>query len=127
MIEIKKLSKGSYIAHNGEPYRIKKLNLVVVGTHSHTKTKVEMVGLFSGKKEMMTMSPHEKVEDVKVIRRHGQLIAKMGEEVQVMSMDNYEMVDADVQQGLIDKINEGDDVTYVEFEGRARVIEKRER
>lgn len=127
MIEIKKLSKGSYIAHKGEPYRITKLHLVVVGTHSHTKTKVEMVGLFSGKKEMLTMSPHERVEDVEVIRRHGQLIAKTGDEVQVMSMDNYEMVDAEVQPDLIDEINEGDDVTYVEFEGRARVIEKRER
>ena len=127
MIEIKKLSRGSYIAHKGEPYRIKKIGLVVVGTHSHTKTKVEMTGLFSGKKETLTMSSHERVEDIEIIKNHGQLIAKRDNEVQVMSMDNYEMIDADVQPGLIDEINEGDDVTYVEFEGRARVIEKRER
>ncbi|ODS37629.1 hypothetical protein BEH94_10415 [Candidatus Altiarchaeales archaeon WOR_SM1_SCG] len=127
MIEIKKLSRGSYIAHKGEPYRIKKIGLVVVGTHSHTKTKVEMAGLFSGKKESLTMSSHERVEDIEIIKRHGQLIAKTGNEVQVMSMDNYEMLDADITPELLNEVNEGDDVTYVEFGGRARVIEKRER
>ncbi len=127
MIEVKKLSRGNYIAHKGEPYRIKKSYLVVVGTHSHTKTKIEMEGLFSGRKETVTLSSHERVEDIDIIKRHGQLISKMGDRVQIMSMDNYEMIDAEVQPGILNEINEGDDITYVEFHGNARVIEKREK
>ena len=58
MVEIKKLSKGSYIAHKGEPYRIKNLYSVIIGTHSHAKTKVELEGLFSGKKETISIKKY---------------------------------------------------------------------
>ena len=127
MIEVKRLSKGDYIAHKGEPYRIKDAYSVIIGTHSHAKTKVEMEGLFSGKKETLSVAPHERVGDIEIIKRRGHLISKSGKEVQIMSMDNYEMIDASIDPDLMDAVKGGDDITYVEFKGTARVIEKRER
>jgi len=37
------------------------------------------------------------------------------------------MIDASIDPDLMDAVKEGDDITYVEFKGTARVIEKRER
>jgi len=127
MIEIKKLSKGSYIAHKDEPYIIRDIKSVIIGTHSHAKIKAEIEGLFSGKKETLSIASHERVEDVEIIRAHGQLIAKMGESVQVMSMDDYSVFDAEISPELLSAVSEGDDVTYINFKGRVRVIEKREK
>lgn len=125
MIEIKHLKKGNYMLHKGEPAMITSIGFVVTGTHSHGKMKVQVRGLFSGKGDSFTLPLHERVQEVKIIRKLAQLIAKNPNNAQVMDMQSFETVTADADDELMQELNEGDNVTYVEFEGKARVIEKR--
>jgi len=125
MIEIKQLKKGDYVLHKGEPALITSIGLVVTGTHSHGKMKVQVRGLFSGTGDSFTLPLHERVQDVEIIRKLAQLIAKNPDNVQVMDMQSFETITAEADKGLMQELSEGDNVTYVEFEGRARVIEKR--
>ena len=125
MIEVKHLNKGSYILHKGEPCRITEIGIVVTSTHSHTKVKLKVEGLFTGLSESFTLPPHERVEEVEIIRKLAQLISKEGERAQIMDMRSFETLEAEIDQKLKDEISEGDNVTYVEFNGVARVIEKR--
>ena len=121
MIEIKKVKPGHYILHKDEPYRVIKNQIVVTGTHSHTKNKLEMKGLFNDKYESVVHPPHDKLEDVEIIRKKAQLLSKTGNVGQVMDMVSYETFDANLPDGL----NEGDEVTYIEFKGQATILEKR--
>ena len=125
MLEVKKLKKGNYILHKGEPYVVKEVQSVVTGTHTHTKVKLALHGLFSGVNESITMPPHDYVDELAIIRKHGQVISKNEDKVQVMDMFSYETLDADYHPDLVGNLNEGDEITYVDFGGSAFIVERR--
>jgi translation initiation factor 5A len=126
MIEIKKLRKGDFIVYKDVPFRVKGIGSKVIGTHSHSVTKVDLEGLLDKSSESITKSPHEKVEDIEIVRRLGQYIAPSGESmVQVMDMDTYEVFDAEVLPEVKPGITDGCSLTYIEFRGRKIVTEVR--
>ena len=125
MLEVKKLKKGNYILHKGEPYMVKEVQSVVTGTHTHTKVKVSVHGLFSGVNESFTVPPHEHVDELSIIRKHGQVISKNEDKIQIMDMFSYDTLDADYHPDLVGSLEEGDEITYVDFGGSAFIVEKR--
>lgn len=126
MIDVKRLSKGDYIVYRDMPYLVKGIGSKITGTHSHTVTKIELEGLFDKNRETITRSPHEKIEDIEIVRRLGQYIAPLKDNmVQVMSMDSYEIFDAEVLPEVMPGISDGCSVTYIEFRGERVVVEVR--
>ena len=127
MIEVKRLRKGDYIVHKDKPYRVKSIGSKVIGTHSHSVTKIDLECPLDNSKETITKAPHEKVENLELIRKHGQYIAPLKDnKIQIMSLDNYEIFDADVLSEVTPQIREGCEVTYIEFKGSVIVLEVRE-
>jgi translation initiation factor 5A len=124
MIEIKKVRPGDYILFKDEPYRVIKNQIVVTGTHSHTKNKLDLQGLFNSKYETVVLPPHERLDDVEIVRKRAQLISKQGESAQIMDLVSFETFEAAMNDAL-KEINEGEEVTYIEFRGMATVLEKR--
>ena len=124
MVEASSLKKGEFVVHSGEPYFVESAKQVVVSRHSHSKMKIDLVNLFSGNKKSLSVPNHEEIEKADVTRKHGQLISKNDEgRGQVMDMVDYGTLDAEIKQGV--EINEGDEVTYIDFKGRAMILEKR--
>ncbi|RMF89589.1 MAG: hypothetical protein D6733_06010 [Methanobacteriota archaeon] len=128
MIEIRQAKKGTHIVYMGKPYRVEDIRSVVVSRHSHAKTKVTLVNVFNREDRQTITLPHsEQVEDVKIIRKHGQYIARLGPgRGQVMDMRDYSIYEAEVPEDIDSKIKEGDEVTYIEFRGRSMVVEIRD-
>ena len=120
---VKELQKGNYILHRGEPYRVLRKENITAGTHMHTKVKVTVQGLFSGRTEVLTLPPHTGVDDLEIIHKNGQIISK--EPLQLMDLVSYETFNATAPEGILEKLNEGEEVTFVEFNGIVRVMEKR--
>lgn len=125
MTEAKDLRPGDYIKLNNEILKVVRKEIVAYGTHSHSKTKLFVQGLFSKGEKSINLNHHDNVEMVDIIRKEGQVIAKLPDKVQVMDSVSYETVDADVDDELLETINEGDTVTFINFEEKAKVIEKR--
>ena len=127
MIEIREAKKGSCILYNGKPYRIEDTRSVVIATHSHTKTKVTLMNVFEKEDRQTVTLPHtERFEDIPIIRKHGQFIARLGPgRGQVMDMRDYDLYESEVPSELDGKIKEGDEITYIEFRGRSQVLEIR--
>ena len=125
MVLIKELTKGDYFLYKNEPYMIKKNQIVVTGTHSHTKNRLDVVGLISGKNETFTAAPHDKAEVLEITRKSAQLISKSGNMLQIMDMVSYETFDAETKQEIFDELNEGDEVIYINFKGKNFVLEKK--
>lgn len=125
MVEASSLKKGDFVVQDGGPCMVEKAQSVVVGRHSHTKMKIELLNMFSGEKRALSMASGEEFEKVDVIRKHGQFITKTGDKRgQVMDMKDYGVLEAEIKEEL--DINEGNEVTYIEFKGRALVIDRRE-
>lgn len=125
MIEGKKLKKGDYILYKDEPHVIKEIGIAVYGTHSHAKLKLEVQGLFSNKHENFTLPIHDAVEEIEIIRKHGQVVSKTSDKIQIMDMRSYETMDAGIGQELLNEISEGDEITFVEFKNKSKILEKR--
>jgi translation elongation factor P/translation initiation factor 5A len=127
MIEIKQAKKGSSILYKDKPYRVEDIRSVVVAKHSHSKSKVTLVNVFDREDRQILSLPHsEQVEELSIIRKHGQYIAGLGPgRGQVMDMREYNIHEAEIPPELDEKIKEGDEVTFIEFRGRSMVLEIR--
>ncbi|MBW2974528.1 hypothetical protein KY366_02320 [Candidatus Woesearchaeota archaeon] len=125
MTEAKELRAGNYIRVNNEIMKVLRKEIVAYGTHSHSKTKLIIQGLFSKGEKSINLNHHDNVETVDIIKKQGQVISKLPDKVQVMDSVSYETLDADADNELLEGLNEGDNVTFVDVEGNARVIEKR--
>jgi translation initiation factor 5A len=123
MIEIKRLKSGSYIVHKDQPHRVLKNNIVVTGTHSHTKNKLEIQNILNDKYETLVYPPHERLEDVEITRKKAQLLAMQENQAQIMDLQSYETFNAALKDSLED-LNEGDEVSYIEFQGSNYILEK---
>ena len=124
-MEISKLGKGRCIILNEKPYRIRDIRNVVISKHSHTRTKITLEDVFTGEKIEKTLPPHENVREVDIPRKRGQLIAKLGDTAHIMDLVSFETFDAVINEELLNELTEGDEVTFVDYNGVVRVLEKR--
>jgi len=124
MVAASSLKKGEFVEQDSEPYYVEKAKAVVIGRHSHTKMKIDLQNMFSGERRSLSASTGEEFEKVDVIRKHGQLIANTGDRrAQVMDMKEFGILDCEIKKGL--DLIEGDEITYIDFKGRAMILEKR--
>ena len=120
------LEKGNYFIYNNEPVRVLRREVIVVGTHSHSKLKIYFQGLNEKGERAANFHHTDKVEIVDIVRKLGQIIAKAGSKVQLMDMVTYETLDANAAVELFDQLNEGNQVTFIELNGNVQIIEKRD-
>ncbi|TKJ25559.1 MAG: hypothetical protein CEE41_04210 [Hadesarchaea archaeon B3_Hades] len=126
MAEVGSLRRGDVVLLEGEPFRVDSIQSVVISRHSHTKIKMDLTGMFSGAKKIMSLSPNKAMEKVDIKRKHGQLIAKISEDVgQIMDMMDYTIYEAHVPKDLMERMGEGDELIYIEYGGRVQVLEAR--
>lgn len=125
MVEAKELTNGSWFIHEKEPWQVKRVEVVVYGTHSHSKTKLYAKNLYGGGEKVLVFGHHDPVETVGIVRKSASVIAKLKDKIQIMDSQSYETFDAETQKELFEQLNEGDNVTFVEFNGRISVLDKR--
>ena len=123
MIQLSRLKKGSYLLHRGEPYEVIDMGIVVTGTHSHSKTKATVKGVFSGTTEILIKSHHETVEELDIIRKKATVISISGESIQVMDSVSFETKDGVAEYP--NDISEGDEITYIDFNNQVKILGKR--
>ncbi len=119
------LERGNYFIYNGEPVRVLRKEVIVVGTHSHSKLKFYVQGLREKGERTVIFQHSDRVDKIEIMRKQGQVISKAGNKVQLMDNVSYETLDSSLPAELISDINEGDMVTFVELNGRVEILDKR--
>lgn len=125
MAQASELERGTYFIYNNEPVRVLRKEVIVVGTHSHSKLKFYIQGLNEKAERTVNFHHTDKVEIVDIVRKLGQVIAKTNNKVQIMDTVSYETLDANAPAELFNDLNEGDQVTFINLKGNIQVIEKR--
>lgn len=120
------LERGNYFIHNNEPVRVLRKEVIVVGTHSHSKLKLYIQELNGRGERTVTFHHTDKVEIVEIIRKQGQIISKANNKVQLMDMVTYETLDSAVTSELFNELNENDQITFVNIDGNVQILEKRQ-
>ncbi|MBI3036654.1 hypothetical protein HYY73_02770 [Candidatus Woesearchaeota archaeon] len=127
MIKVADARVGTCIMNRGEPSKVTQKERVTVGTHMHSKTRITLQGIFSGRSEVLTLGHHENLEDIEIINKKGQVVAKVPpSQIQIMDLISYETLTATVSNDQFAKISEGNIVTFIELQGKVIVIEIRE-
>lgn len=126
-ITAKDVKKGDWLRIKGEVVRVIRKEVVACGTHSHSKPKFYCKGLMGGGERSYTFNHADKLEQVEVLRKQGQLVSKGSTGTfQVMDARSYEMADAIAKdEELAGALQEGDDVLFVQLEGQSVIIERR--
>ncbi len=125
MSSASELKRGSYFIHNGKPVCVVRKEIVVYGTHSHSKLKIFIRGLNKRGESSINLHHTDKVEMVDIVRKTGQIISKTNDKVQIMDTVSYETLDASAPEEILSELNEGDQVIFIDFEGNTQIIEKK--
>jgi len=123
--EAKELKKGDHILYNGEILRLAKKEVVVYGTHSHTKLKLYLKGLTGGGEKVLNFFHGERVEKLDIIRKTGQVLSKGPDSVQIMDTHSFETLDGIVDKNLLEELQEGDEVIFINHNNWVKVLEKK--
>lgn len=127
MIKVADARNGTCIMNRGEPYKVISKERVTVGTHMHSKTRLTIQGVFSGRSEVLTLGHHENLEDIEITNKKGQVVSKSSpNQIQIMDLVSYETLTATVEPEMFEKINEGSIVTFIELAGKIVVLETRD-
>ena len=119
------LEMGNYFIYSGEPVRVIRREVIVVGTHSHSKLKFYIQGLREKGERTVTFQHSDRVDKIEIMRKQGQIISKTANKVQLMDAVTYETLDSSLPQELADEVNEGDNVTFIELNGKVEILDKR--
>ena len=119
------LKKGMYFLLNNQLVRVTKKEIVVYGTHSHSKLKIFYTDVKGSGEKFVNMKHEDKIEILDIIRKTGQVISKTDNSVQIMDMQSYETFDVSIDQELLDELNENDEVIFINFNNNYQILEKK--
>ncbi len=120
--EIKSLKKGKYLVLGGEASKIISMSTSSPGKHGAAKARIEAVGIFDGQKRSLVKPVNAKVDVPIIDKRAGQILALMGDQVQLMDLETYETVELPIPDDLKGQLAEGKEAEYICALGNMRLM-----
>ncbi|MDP2750657.1 MAG: hypothetical protein Q8O89_07545 [Nanoarchaeota archaeon] len=124
MASADELDKKSCFRYNNEIVRVLKKEVVTVGTHSHSKLKFYVKNIFGGGEKPVVLAHNDRVDIVEIKQKNGLLLSRNGKEAQVMDNHSYETFDAEIIEAALDKVNENENIIFVEVDGKNFITDR---
>lgn len=122
VVEVKTLKVGKYVIFDGEASKITSISTSSPGKHGAAKARVEAVGIFDGQKRSIVKPVDSKIDVPIIDKRPGQVLALMGQDVQLMDLENYETFEIPIPDDLKDDLVEGVEVEYIMALGNKKLM-----
>lgn len=123
--EVRELKEGRYMVMDDEPCRILSIDHSKPGKHGAAKARIEVVGLFDNRRRSFVGSVTERVQVPLIDKRTAQVLAIMGDHVQLMDLGSYETFELDIpkdEEGEKVEMSPGKEITYIEAMGRRKIM-----
>jgi translation initiation factor 5A len=91
------------------------------GKHGEAKARIEAIGLFDGGKRSVVHPVKHKVQVPMIDKRNAQVLAIMGNEVQLMDMETYETFNVPMDEEVKNQIQPGKEIQYMIAMGRKKI------
>ena len=114
---IKSLKKGGFILIDNVPCKVVSINISKSGKHGASKTRVEGMGLFDGRRRNIIKPADGKVSVPVLSKKQAQVLAIVGEKVQLMDLTDYSTFELDMPDSMKGKLESGQEIIYYEIEG----------
>lgn len=118
--ELGDLKEGSYVVIDGEPCRVVEVSKAKTGKHGSAKVHIVAVGLFTSSRKTLVGPSDQRVEIPIINKRYAQVIAVLGDRVQIMDTETFETFEVDMPKddAIRSKLAPGVEVEYWEALGR---------
>ncbi len=121
LAEVRTLKVNRYLIIDDEPCKIKSISTSKPGKHGEAKARIEAVGVFDGQKRSIVKPVTHKVGVPIIDKRNAQVVALMGDNVQLMDMETYETFEMPITDEYKGKLEPGSEVSYLIALGRKKI------
>lgn len=115
---MKDLKPGKYVMIDGEPCKVVEAESSKPGKHGSAKMRVVGIGIFDSQKRALFGSVDDDVEVPVIERKRGQVITVSGNSAQIMDTSTYETFDIAIPEDMLNEVEPGKEVDYLEALGR---------
>ena len=112
IINATEAKQGVNVIIDGTPCTVRSMDVSKTGKHGHAKCRMEAIGIFDGKKKVIVVPGHERLEVPLIEKRKAQVMNVSGDSASVMDLENFETFDVLIEESLREKIKEESQVEY---------------
>ena len=122
--QIGQLKEGNYVLIDGVPCKIVEVEKSKPGKHGAAKARITGIGVFSSQKKTL-MKPTSADNEVPIIEKcSGQVVAVMGDVIQVMDTENYQTFNAPKPKDILGLVS-GIEVEFIRWGDSVMIIRKK--
>ncbi len=121
LAEVRTLKVNRYMIIDDEPCKIMSYSTSKPGKHGEAKARIEAIGVFDGQKRSVVHPVKHKVHVPLIDKRNAQVLALMGDNVQLMDMDTYDTFEMKIPDEFKGKLQPGTEISYLEALGRKKI------
>jgi len=122
-VDLGSLKVGSYIIIDSEPCRIVSYDHSKPGKHGAAKARVAAMGVFDGSRHSLVSPVSANVEVPLIDKRNGQVISILGQMLQIMDLETFEVFEtSSVEEEIRDKIQQGSEIEYWKVLERIKIV-----
>ena len=120
---IKNLKKGQFVLIEDVPCRVEKVSISVAGKHGAAKARLEAIGIFDGRRRSIVKPADEEIEVPIIEKKSAQVLAVLGDRVQLMDLKTYETFEVEIPEEKKGKLKSGEEISYFEVLGKKTIRE----
>jgi len=121
LAEVRTLKVNRYMIIDNEPCKIMSISTSKPGKHGEAKARIDAIGVFDGQKRSVVHPVKHKVHVPIIDKRTAQVLALMGDNVQLMDMETYETFDMQIPDEYKGQLQPGEEISYLTALGRKKI------
>ena len=121
LAEVRTLRVNRYVIIDDEPCKIVGLTTSKPGKHGESKARIEAIGIFDGQKRSIVHPVKHKVHVQMIDKRSAQVLAIMGDTVQLMDMGTYETFEMPIPDEFKGQLKPGTEIQYLQALGKMKI------
>jgi translation initiation factor 5A len=121
LAEVRELKVNRYIIIDEEPCKIMSISTSKPGKHGEAKARIEAIGIFDEQKRSIVHPVKHKVHVPMIDKRTAQVLALMGDQVQLMDMETYQTFEMPIPEEFKGQLEPGKEVQYLEALGKKKI------
>ena len=121
LAEVRTLRVSRYMIIDEEPCKIMSITTSKPGKHGEAKARIEAIGVFDGQKRSVVHPVKHKIHVPIIDKRNAQILAFIGDNVQLMDMETYETFEMPIPDEFKGKLDPGKEISYLEALGRKKI------
>lgn len=121
--EVKSLRPGGFVILDDIPCKVESVDISRPGKHGAAKARLIATGLFENVKKIIVKPADSRIDMPIIEKRDAQIISISGDNVQIMLLDDYSLLDVKKPEDV--EIKEGDEVLVWKFGSNCMIKQKK--